>query len=206
MLGFLHVCMYILQSKMTNVDRHCQAIIPVIFNTHPPSQPNVKSTPVQSSHRTHISPTGLVCSHWYMVGSLYCRLVHPNNVCRQEPARLDWILNSQWGVNQTHEWTELSPRFQCNSKCKSRKTFSEWVRVTITSCRQAVLPRTSGVRLDELFVGDSLWDMVLQGLNQVSGVLLWIQDNPSFWRIVVTDFSELMYFAPCGWWDLWVGR
>jgi hypothetical protein len=30
---------------MTNADRHCQAIIPVIFNIHPPSS-NANSTPV----------------------------------------------------------------------------------------------------------------------------------------------------------------
>jgi hypothetical protein len=34
-----------MQSEMANVDRHCQAIIPVLFDTHPPSELNVKSTP-----------------------------------------------------------------------------------------------------------------------------------------------------------------
>ena len=96
MLGFLHVCMYILQSKMTNVDRHCQAIIPVIFNTHPPSQPNVKSTPAQSSRRTYISPTGLCMFplvHGCKGKGLYIAGLSVQIMYLDK--KPDWILNSQ---------------------------------------------------------------------------------------------------------------
>lgn len=83
LVSYMYACTYC-NPKMTNVDRHCQAIIPVIFNTQPPSQSNVKSTPVQSNRRT----TALCMSPlvtWYDVRGkgLYIAYLSAN-VCRQE--------------------------------------------------------------------------------------------------------------------------